>query len=60
MHTNRNAPTYLACRIVGSPCADDRPGLRLLAWAVLKSERGQSLRQSRLRSLDVTSKARAA
>ncbi|MFY0619044.1 hypothetical protein [Shimia sp.] len=37
-----------AWRIVANPCATDTPLMRLLAWSVLKSERGQPVIQSRL------------
>ena len=37
-----------ARRVVGQPDASHTPQLRLLAWSLLKSARGQSVRQSRL------------
>lgn len=37
-----------ALAIIGTPKEDHRPSLRLLAWTVLKSARGQTVRQSRL------------
>ncbi len=37
-----------ARRIVATPHPDDNPSLRLLAWLVLKEERGQPILQSKL------------
>ena len=40
-------------QIVANPSPDHRPGLRLLAWATLKSARGQTVCQHRLQTAPV-------
>jgi hypothetical protein len=42
-----SAPTT-ALTIVAHPSPDHSPHQRLLAWAILKSQRGQTVRQARL------------
>lgn len=37
-----------ALSVVSNPKPHHRPSLRLLAWATLKAERGQTVRQRRL------------
>lgn len=42
-----------ALSVVSNPKPYHRPGLRLLAWALLKSERGQTVCQRRLQAAPV-------
>lgn len=39
-----------ALSVVSNPKPHHRPSLRLLAWATLKAERGQTIRQHRLQA----------
>ncbi|MBC7154582.1 MAG: hypothetical protein H5U19_08225 [Rhodobacteraceae bacterium] len=53
MHTRSSCTSRQlaeALSVISNPQPHHRPGLRLLAWAMLKSERGQTLRQRRLAS----------
>jgi hypothetical protein len=49
------APSQIAAaiQIATQPKPHHRPSLRLLAWAVLKNERGQTIRQHRLQAKPV-------
>lgn len=44
----RSAVTTHARRVVANPLPDDSRTLRLIAWAALKSARGQTVVQHRL------------
>ncbi len=46
----RTHPTNQARDIIGNPQPSHSASLRLLAWATLKSERGQTVCQRRLQS----------
>jgi hypothetical protein len=46
----QNLATTNALSIIANPHHTHPPSLRMLAWAVLKSERGQTLHQSGLRA----------
>ncbi|WP_306131079.1 hypothetical protein, partial [Roseovarius sp. MMSF_3350] len=43
-----NTPRIQARAVAGTPNAQHSPALRLLAWAILKAERGQTVCQHRL------------
>lgn len=49
-----------ALSVVGNPKPHHRPSLRLLAWAVLKNERGQTICQHRLQAKPVQTKRQVA
>lgn len=49
-----------ALSVVGNPKPHHRPSLRLLAWATLKAERGQTICQHRLKAKPVLADRRVA
>ncbi|HCO91078.1 MAG TPA: hypothetical protein DIT40_08910 [Alphaproteobacteria bacterium] len=45
------AQTDTARAVAGDPRPDHSPALRLIAWSILKTARGQTVRQARLQAM---------